>query len=234
MSGPSTCTVGTTPDYASGKHTVTPSTAAAFHWMGFSLGHVSHSVLLRCLGLTIAVVLLLAFVERPSSLSLSSDPRRRSTHLNPPCGATESVELLCLIIFCLDLAVKVNTAEWANTIFDYMFNLRYISRLYIQKCTVYSKLSCCFLLCSCISLSFFLFDPPPQSYLIGWEEFKKNKWLISYMVVISVSFIDWMLSVSMVCDEVRLCSAVETWRRHTCNYVKELFCAPWTLKKIYT
>ncbi|CAF90752.1 unnamed protein product, partial [Tetraodon nigroviridis] len=98
-----------------------------------------------CLGLTIAVVLLLAFVERPSSLSFSSDPRLRATHLNPVCGVTESVELLCLIIFCLDLAVK--------------------------------------------------------SYLIGWEEFKKNKWLISYMVVISVSFIDWMLSVSMVCDE---------------------------------
>lgn len=62
---------------------------------------------LRCLGLTIAVVLLLAFVERPSSLSLSSDPRRRSTRLNPPCGATEGVELVCLLIFCLDLAVKV-------------------------------------------------------------------------------------------------------------------------------
>lgn len=57
----------------------------------------------------IAVVLLLAFVERPSSLSLSSDPRRRSTHLNPPCGATESVELVCLMVFCLDLAIKVNS-----------------------------------------------------------------------------------------------------------------------------
>lgn len=54
------------------------------------------------------MVLLLAFVERPSSLSLSSDPRRRSTHLNPPCGATESVELVCLVVFALDLAVKVN------------------------------------------------------------------------------------------------------------------------------
>uniref|UniRef100_A0A674P2N2 Two pore segment channel 2 n=1 Tax=Takifugu rubripes TaxID=31033 RepID=A0A674P2N2_TAKRU len=98
-----------------------------------------------CLGLTIAVVLLLAFVERPSSLSLSSDPRRRSTHLNPPCGATESVELVCLVVFALDLAVK--------------------------------------------------------SYLIGWDEFRKNKWLIGYLVVISVSVIDWMLSVSMMCDE---------------------------------
>uniref|UniRef100_A0A3Q3QQV7 Ion transport domain-containing protein n=1 Tax=Monopterus albus TaxID=43700 RepID=A0A3Q3QQV7_MONAL len=41
----------------------------------------------------------------------------------------------------------------------------------------------------------------PQSYLIGWEEFRKSKWLIGYSVIISVSIIDWVLSVSMVCDE---------------------------------
>ncbi|XP_041639550.1 two pore calcium channel protein 2 [Cheilinus undulatus] len=97
------------------------------------------------LGLTIAVVLLLAFVERPSSLSISSDPRYRSQPWEPPCGFTESIEMVCLVIFALDLAVK--------------------------------------------------------SYLIGWEEFRKNKWLIGYTIVISLSVIDWMLSVSMVCDE---------------------------------
>ncbi|XP_059180037.1 two pore channel protein 2 [Centropristis striata] len=96
-------------------------------------------------GLTIAVVLLLAFVERPSSLSLSSDPRYRSKPWEPPCGFTESIEIVCLLIFTLDLAVK--------------------------------------------------------SYLIGWEEFRKNKWLIGYTVVLSVSVIDWVLSVSMLCDE---------------------------------
>uniref|UniRef100_A0A3Q3XCF6 Ion transport domain-containing protein n=1 Tax=Mola mola TaxID=94237 RepID=A0A3Q3XCF6_MOLML len=99
----------------------------------------------RGLGLTIAVILSLAFVEHPSSLSVSSDPRRRSPHWDPPCGVTESIEIVCLMIFVLDLAVK--------------------------------------------------------SFLIGWEEFRKNKWLICYMVVISVSIIDWVLSVSMVCDE---------------------------------
>lgn len=129
MSGPSACTAGTTLDYASGKYTVTPLTPAEVFWMGFSLGHV----FLRCLGLTIAVVLLLAFVERPSSLSLSSDPRLRSTHLIPPCGATESVELLCLIIFCLDLAVKVNTAERANTIFNYIFSSIFPVTLYMYS-----------------------------------------------------------------------------------------------------
>ncbi|XP_034534943.1 two pore calcium channel protein 2 [Notolabrus celidotus] len=97
------------------------------------------------LGLTIAAVLLLAFVERPSSLAISSDPRYRFQPWEPPCGFTESIEMVCLIVFALDLAVK--------------------------------------------------------SYLIGWEEFRKNKWLISYTVVITVSVIDWVLSVSMVCDE---------------------------------
>ncbi|XP_036952583.1 two pore calcium channel protein 2 isoform X2 [Acanthopagrus latus] len=97
------------------------------------------------LGLTIAMVLLLAFVERPSSLSISSDPRFRSPPWEPPCGLTESIEMVCLIIFSFDLAVK--------------------------------------------------------SYLIGWEEFRKSKWLVGYTVIISFSIIDWVLSVSMVCDE---------------------------------
>ncbi|XP_078141100.1 two pore channel protein 2 [Centroberyx gerrardi] len=97
------------------------------------------------LGLSIAVVLLLAFVERPSSLSVSSDPRHAAPPWQPPCGLTESIEMLCLIVFSLDLAVK--------------------------------------------------------GYLIGWEEFRKNKWLIGYTVVISASVVDWVLSVSMVCDE---------------------------------
>ncbi|KAJ0001572.1 hypothetical protein NQD34_001368 [Periophthalmus magnuspinnatus] len=97
------------------------------------------------LGLTIGVVLLLAFVERPSSLSLSSDPRHRLAPWDPPCGLTEGIEMVCLLIFSLDLATK--------------------------------------------------------SYLIGWDEFRKNKWLLGYTVVITVSMIDWVLSVSMVCDE---------------------------------
>uniref|UniRef100_A0A8C9UZK8 Two pore segment channel 2 n=1 Tax=Scleropages formosus TaxID=113540 RepID=A0A8C9UZK8_SCLFO len=38
-------------------------------------------------------------------------------------------------------------------------------------------------------------------YLIGWEEFRKNKWLIGYVVVTGASVIDWTLSVSMLCTE---------------------------------
>lgn len=68
----------------------------------------------RVLGITIALVLSLAFVERPSSLSTSSDPRQHSARWQPPCGLTESIELFCLLVFSLDLATKVNTAQLKN------------------------------------------------------------------------------------------------------------------------
>ncbi|XP_038125150.1 two pore calcium channel protein 2 [Cyprinodon tularosa] len=124
--------------YRSINHRVDPGSLRLYRWY--------YSKLCQwILGTIIAVVLLLAFIERPSSLSVSSDPHHRSVPYEPPCGATESVEMLCIIIFCFDLAVK--------------------------------------------------------SYLIGWEEFRKSKWLISYTVVICVSIVDWVLSISMLCDE---------------------------------
>lgn len=43
-----------------------------------------------------------------------------------------------------------------------------------------------------------------QSYLIGWEEFWKTRWLIGYILVIAASVIDWTLSLSMLCEEVRI------------------------------
>ncbi|XP_038557595.1 two pore calcium channel protein 2-like [Micropterus salmoides] len=52
-----------------------------------------------------------------------------------------------------------------------------------------------------VCLLIFSLDLAVKSYLIGWEEFRKSKWLIGYTVVISASIIDWVLSVSMVCDE---------------------------------
>lgn len=73
--------------------------------------HSLTSPLLRILGTAIAIVLLLAFVERPSSLSASSDPHHRSVPWEPPCGLTESIEMVCLFVLCLDLAVKVNTSS---------------------------------------------------------------------------------------------------------------------------
>ncbi|XP_067256205.1 two pore channel protein 2 [Chanodichthys erythropterus] len=97
------------------------------------------------LGFTIAVVLALAFIERPSSLTYTSDIRFKPKPWEPPCGLTEGIEMVCLCIFILDITVK--------------------------------------------------------SYLMGWEEFRMNKWLIGYIIVIAASVIDWMLSVSMMCNE---------------------------------
>uniref|UniRef100_A0A8C2CRU2 Two pore segment channel 2 n=1 Tax=Cyprinus carpio TaxID=7962 RepID=A0A8C2CRU2_CYPCA len=97
------------------------------------------------LGFTIAVVLGLAFIEKPSSLTYTSDIRFKPKPWEPPCGLTEGIEMVCLCIFILDVTVK--------------------------------------------------------TYLIGWEEFRMNKWLIGYTVVIAASVVDWMLSISMMCSE---------------------------------
>ncbi|KAJ8272337.1 hypothetical protein COCON_G00111960 [Conger conger] len=97
------------------------------------------------LGTVIALILVLAFIERPSSLTASSDLRYKEPHWEPACGLTESIEMVCFLVFALDLTLK--------------------------------------------------------GYLIGWDEFRKNKWLIGYMVVLAGSLIDWTLSLSMVCEE---------------------------------
>ncbi|NXP25003.1 TPC2 protein, partial [Scytalopus superciliaris] len=97
------------------------------------------------LSLTITVILALAFIEEPSSLTVTSDVRYRLPAWNPPCGLTESVELLCFLVFLADLAVK--------------------------------------------------------SYLIGWKEFWKNKWLLAYILIWIVSLTDWIVSLSFFCTE---------------------------------
>uniref|UniRef100_A0A8B9RMB9 Two pore segment channel 2 n=1 Tax=Astyanax mexicanus TaxID=7994 RepID=A0A8B9RMB9_ASTMX len=64
------------------------------------------------LGLTIAVILALAFVEKPSSVTHTSDPRFRPAAWEPPCGLTEAIELVCLLIFITDVAVKSHLIGW--------------------------------------------------------------------------------------------------------------------------
>ncbi|XP_039217367.1 two pore calcium channel protein 2 isoform X1 [Crotalus tigris] len=95
--------------------------------------------------LTITLILALAFIETPSSLTVTSDVRYRSEAWKPPCGLTESIELLCFLIFIADVSVK--------------------------------------------------------SYLIGWEEFRKTKWLMAYILVLLISLIDWSISLSTSCHE---------------------------------
>lgn len=41
-----------------------------------------------------------------------------------------------------------------------------------------------------------------QSYLVGWAQFRRNLWLLDYLVVLAVSLTDWMVSLSLVCQEV--------------------------------
>lgn len=59
------------------------------------------------LGFTIFLILALAFVEFPSSLTRTADVRYRSQPWQPPCGLTEAIEALCMLIFLVDLSVKV-------------------------------------------------------------------------------------------------------------------------------
>uniref|UniRef100_A0A670IDN3 Two pore segment channel 2 n=1 Tax=Podarcis muralis TaxID=64176 RepID=A0A670IDN3_PODMU len=100
-----------------------------------------HSILIA----TITLILALAFIETPSSFTVTSDIRYRLKPWEPPCGLTESIELLCFLVFIADVSVK--------------------------------------------------------SYLIGWEEFRKTKWLMAYIVVLVVSLADWTVSLSSSCGE---------------------------------
>ena len=54
---------------------------------------------------------MLAFLESPSSLSLSSDITMDKSFLVKyefPCGILEAVDLFCLFVFLIDVCVKVS------------------------------------------------------------------------------------------------------------------------------
>ncbi|KAM9078501.1 two pore channel protein 2 isoform 5-T6 [Megaptera novaeangliae] len=102
-------------------------------------------VVRRILSFSIFLILVLAFIETPSSLTSTSDVRYRLAPWEPPCGLTQGVEALCLLVFAADVSVK--------------------------------------------------------SYLVGWAQFQKNPWLLAYLVVLLVSLVDWIVSLSLVCQE---------------------------------
>ncbi|XP_044172529.1 two pore calcium channel protein 2-like isoform X1 [Acropora millepora] len=56
--------------------------------------------------LVIFLNLMLAFVEKPSSFTSTSDPRFRGKRPDPPCGVTECVEIFFLLCFVCDLFMK--------------------------------------------------------------------------------------------------------------------------------
>ncbi|XP_038664332.1 two pore calcium channel protein 2 isoform X2 [Scyliorhinus canicula] len=97
------------------------------------------------LNTAILVILAMAFFEKPSSLSVTSDLRFRQVLWEPPCGLTEGIEAICLLLFIVDVVIK--------------------------------------------------------SYLLGWGEFQKSKWLIAYTLVLAASTVDWIVSLSLLCEE---------------------------------
>ena len=58
--------------------------------------------------LALTVLLILPFIEYPSSLSISADLRNTSLSARPqpPCGVTESFELLALIVLAIDCVLR--------------------------------------------------------------------------------------------------------------------------------
>ena len=67
------------------------------------------------LGFTIFINLMLAFIEFPSSLTLSSDSRFRYNAWHLPevgCGVTEAIEFVCLLVFLLDCSLKFYLIGW--------------------------------------------------------------------------------------------------------------------------
>lgn len=79
-----------------------------------------------------------------------------------------------------------------------------------------------------------------QSYLIGWKEFWKNKWLMAYILTLVVSLTDWIVSLSFFCKEVRTAfcrnnqelNCGEWQRRRTCKgRVSRVYVVYWRIKR---
>ena len=74
-----------------------------------------HKYVRMLFGFVIFVNMMMAFVEYPTSLTLSSDIHYRNLTWRMPelnCGITESVELICLMCFLLDCSFKLFLLGW--------------------------------------------------------------------------------------------------------------------------
>lgn len=54
-----------------------------------------------------------------------------------------------------------------------------------------------------------------QGYLVGQAQLQQNLWLLAYFVVLVVSVVDWIVSLSLNCEEVGGTWAVR--RRQHCG-----------------
>ncbi|XP_075044395.1 two pore channel protein 2 [Mixophyes fleayi] len=53
----------------------------------------------------------------------------------------------------------------------------------------------------CVTFLLFIADLSVKSYLIGWNGFIKNKWLLCYILTLLVSVVDWTVSLCFLCRE---------------------------------
>jgi two pore calcium channel protein 2 len=61
----------------------------------------------RLLTFIVSCQLLLIFIQYPSSFSRTSDLRQKQTPLTLPCSIQIIIEFLCLIIFYIDVIIRV-------------------------------------------------------------------------------------------------------------------------------
>jgi len=99
-------------NYRSIHHKIDPVTLTRYHRPYYT------RVVQWTINIVIAVYLLLAFFEQPSSLHLNSDYRgEKNTNMDPPCGVTEGIELLCLFVFMMDVLVQFRLIGWKRYIY---------------------------------------------------------------------------------------------------------------------
>ncbi|XP_043827837.1 two pore calcium channel protein 2 [Dromiciops gliroides] len=91
--------------YRSINHRMDSTSLALYRW------HYSR-ICQGILSFTIFLILSLAFIETPSSLTVTSDVRYRRAPWEPPCGLTESIEVLCFLVFIADVSMKSYLIGW--------------------------------------------------------------------------------------------------------------------------
>ncbi|KAK3766836.1 hypothetical protein RRG08_051980 [Elysia crispata] len=87
-------------NYRSINHKVSPEELRLYRWYRSRGVNVVRM-------LVITLLHLLAFVEYPSSLTWTSDPRYRHERVGLPCWLTQSTELLCLLLLLLDNIIRI-------------------------------------------------------------------------------------------------------------------------------
>ncbi|XP_035293171.1 two pore calcium channel protein 2 isoform X6 [Cricetulus griseus] len=81
----------------------------------------------------------------------------------------------------------------------------------------------------------FLVDFSVKSYLVGQPQLQENLWLLSYFVVLVVSVVDWIISVSLTCEEpLRVRRSLRPFflMQNSSMMKKTLKCLRWSLPEM--